>query len=513
MLTLAGLAGPLAWLFVYYQGDPSVYPPEQLMINWPQFFLIVPQHLGWGFGLIAGVSFYFFFFGEFRSGASLLVHMAVGWLIAFILLPTLGGLFLQSVGGLRMTPPRADDWAGILGLFCGTMVYMRRHKLCPVIHAALVSGFIGGLGFSGTQMMKLALTRPGNAAVVTDPGVVEWWGHWQSANWHSVLEQTYGFINGIGVAVALGLLATRVPALKDSPIRRKRWTEIFAVSFVLLLVTYVNLVKNVKQWVDRGVQAVMQAPLFDHANLPGWLWSAALVVAYLAVLLWIIRRVPRVARDAGDRKWIRGYVAAAAVLLPVFYTFRTYGTWCPFAVLWDLAQRPDVTYPLAFSAWFWFTLIYVFVSVAAIWLMVRHTRRPIALIPPAWLGRGQLLYLIFLWVMVIGNFERALMGFSQGRLITEWVIFVNAVLVTLMVLVWPRDRETVAIRPPANYPALIGRTVLIGIMAMALGVLVEISVTRSLYGDQFAGHAGQETRFGPNATWLEKPLLKGVKHR
>ena len=513
VLAIVGLAAPLAGLLVYHQGVLSVYPAENLMINWPQFFLIVPEHLGWGFGLIAGVSLYFLFFGEFRSGASLLVHMAAGWLIAFILLPALGGLFFQSVGGLRMTPPRSDDWAGILGLFCGTMIYMRRNKLYPVIHAAVVTGFIGGLGFSGVQMMKLVMTHLGNPAVVTDPGTLERWGHWQSANWHSWLEQTYGFVNGIGVAVALGLLATRVPVHEDSPHQRKRWTEIFAVSFVLLLLTYLNLVKNVKQWVDGGVQAVMQAPLFDRISLRGWLWGLLLAVAYVTVVVWFLRRAAGVARDARDRKLIRGYIAVAAVLLPAFYTFRTYGTWCPFAVLYDLARGPGVVHPLEFSAWFWFTLIYLCASVAAIGLMVRHARQPIALIPPAWLGRGQLMYLVFLWVIVIGNFERALIGFSQGRLLTEGVIFINAVLVTAMILLWPRDRETVAIRPPSDYPALIRSAVIIGIMAMALGVLVEIGVTRSLYGDRFTGHGGEHRRFGPKAGWIEKPILKGMKHR
>ncbi len=73
----------------------------------------------------------------------------------------------------------------------------------------LTSGAIGGLGFSGIALLKLAMVAQGNPNLVSDPAVVDTWRHWQGANWHSFLEQSYGFVNGVGIAVALGLLASR----------------------------------------------------------------------------------------------------------------------------------------------------------------------------------------------------------------------------------------------------------------------------------------------------------------
>ena len=436
LLRSAGWDTGFAEIFVQYQGDTGAFPREQLVMNWPEFFQFIPEHLGWIFGLLAGVCLYFALHGKFRSGASLLVHMAAGWLIAFLVLPTLGSLLVPEYGGLRMTPPRSDDWAGILGVFLGTMVYMVRNGLLPVVWASLVSGIVGGVGFSGAQMMKLVMVYPGNPKVFTDPQVIQAWAHWRSANWHSWLEQTYGFINGLGIALALGLLATRAARLQDGPqegrSQSRRWPAIFAVAFVVFLVTFLNLQKNVTTWVERGVPAVMKAPLFQS---------------------------------------------------------------------------------IEWSAFTWFTLVYGLMAVLGIALMVRHTRRPIAIAPSSWLGAGQLLYLVFLWMMVVGNFERALMGFAEGRLITEWVILIHAIIVTGVVLVCPKDSETVPERPATRFAPLVVGTLCIGVVVTAAAIAVEFGVARALYGDTFAGHAGDETRFGPDAAWRTEPVLKGTEHR
>ncbi len=55
VLTLLGLAGPLARLFVQYQGDTSAFAKEQLMTNWPGFVFLIPDHLGWILGLVIGI--------------------------------------------------------------------------------------------------------------------------------------------------------------------------------------------------------------------------------------------------------------------------------------------------------------------------------------------------------------------------------------------------------------------------------------------------------------------------
>lgn len=470
-LQAVGILGPVGRMLLRYEGDVAVTPKEQLLINWPQFFLDIPEHLGWMIGLLIGVCVYFAVFGQFRKGASMFVHMAGGWLVAFITLPVLLGA--------RMTPPRGDDWAGILGVFLGLTVYLLRQGMSPVLFASIVCGIVGGIGFSGIQMLKLVMTSFGNASLVSDPAIVQNWAHWQSANWHSWLEQCYGFVNGIGMALALGLLATRIGPVQDPdapgapgpapvPADMKAFKllltagaaavlavvvhpgvallfllvvllhyavsrQVLAISFVLFLVTFVNLFKNVPEWVrTESVPAVMKAPLFQSIQMP---------------------------------------------------------------------------------AEAWFILTYAAMAGAAMWLMMRHVRgRRIALVPPSWIGKGQLLYLAFLWMMVVGNFERALVGFHENRLLTEWVIFINAIIVTALILLCPREQDAVSMQPGRDWPKALLRAVAAGVVIVIAAVAIETTVTRLIYGSGHTGHATPHIRFGPDATWRVKPIQKGQEH-
>ena len=76
----------------------------------------------------------------------------------------------------------------------------------------------------------------------------------------------------------------------------------------------------------------------------------------------------------------------------------------------------------------WFELFYIGLGIACVWLLSVHFREPLAFIPTSWLGKGQLLFLVFIWWVVIFNFERALVGFSPHRLVTEGVITLNAII-------------------------------------------------------------------------------------
>ena len=109
--------------------------------------------------------------------------------------------------------------------------------------------------------------------------------------------------------------------------------------------------------------------------------------------------------------------------------------------------------------------------------------------------------LLLLAIMVIGNFERALVGFKDQRLVTEGVIHLNALICIVILLTADRllvpgtavnQREPVLVRW--------GRLVAMGAGAALIAVLVDWAIVRGLYGDRFAGHAGLSIRFGPNAT-------------
>ena len=121
-----------------------------------------------------------------------------------------------------------------------------------------------GLGFAGAQFFKTSLISFGNPKILEWKGVVPGtprfneissaWANWQNQNWHSFFEQTYGFINGIAVAVALGLLASRINLYKKEDLfnadisKSGKWTRVFSILFVLLGVTYFNVPENVEVW-------------------------------------------------------------------------------------------------------------------------------------------------------------------------------------------------------------------------------------------------------------------------
>jgi hypothetical protein len=409
------------------QGMPYEEALEQAVINWPQFFGDYPQHLGWGIGALLGLVVYFARHGRFSRDASLLVAMACGWFACFLLFPTLlnfGG------AGFRMTPPRGDDWAGVLGVFLGAMWWLQRRGCSPVVCAALVSGTVGGLGFAGATLLKLMMVALGNPELATSPAVVEAWEHWQQSNWHSFLEQTYGFFNGIGIALALGWLATRKAALHDEV--PHSITKPLAVSFVLFLLLYLNMSKNVPKWVEEKlVEPQMASPWFDSIVL---------------------------------------------------------------------------------SAESWFTLLFLLIAACGTWLMLRHQRQPIALVPETVLGRAQWFYLVFLWSVVVMNLERALPGFSGPRLLTEGLITANAALVTCLLLLLP---STIA-QPPAeglyNFAPSIRRALTAALVAMLVAGMGATLSVRLVYGDNPAGHATIMKRFGPDATWRTTPILRGKEH-
>ena len=48
------------------------------------------------------------------------------------------------------------------------------------------------------------------------------------------------------------------------------------------------------------------------------------------------------------------------------------------------------------------------------------------------MGKGQQLYIVFMWWIIAFNFERALPRFSPGRIVTEGTITFNGIIATVL---------------------------------------------------------------------------------
>jgi hypothetical protein len=445
-LAAAGWLTPLLSRIVHPQGDLTAldaatgkpFDPAMMMTNWPQVFYDLGNHMGWILGLTAGIALYFAKYGKFRSGASLPLHMAVGGLLTFLIGPVLLSNFFRDAGGFRMVPPRGDNWAIVLGVLLGLTHYMWRNNLKPVVDVALLSGLIGGVGLQIAQTIKVMCYTPGNPARTSDPAAIQSWAHWRAANWHSIVnEQGAGLLYGLAIVLPMSMLVSRAKVRDNEP-RVRRWTEAFSVFFILNVLLYANLVKNLSDWTAvrtggfRSVQLMMKAPLLGF---------------------------------------------------------------------WQMSSLA------------WFNLIFVLISACTVALLIVHMRRPLAMIPRDWLGKGQLFYLLFLWAIVIGNFEKALVSFHEQRLGTEATIFVNALLATLLILAFARPASRPVIAEESSWKPRMRRWRWSLVAAMFVCAAVFLTFTRSFYGDVHDGFGGRNRRFGPDADWRTKPILRDRAHR
>ncbi|MBI5083670.1 MAG: hypothetical protein HZB13_03605 [Acidobacteria bacterium] len=173
-------------------------------------------------------------------------------------------------------------------------------------------------------------------------------------------------------------------------------------------------------------------------------------------------------------------------------------------------KAPLLGYEL--SALAWFNIVFLMFAVATALLLRAQLRRPLAMVPASWLGRGQLLYVVLLWIMVIGNFERALVHFAHQRLVTEAVIFVNALIATYLLLACGREEARVAAVETRSLAALTRRTVLAGVGALCVLTVAFTGVVQAVYGDKHDGWGRRNLRLGPEADWRIHPILKDKRH-
>lgn len=332
------------------------------------------------------------------AGSSLVLHLAVGWWIGF--------LVLVNGFGFRMTPPRGDNWSGCLGMTLGLWIWLFHRGALPVLLASMVSGFVGGFGFATAALME---------SVELTSGL--------HTNWHSILEQTYGFLNGLGIALVFCLLRTRVRAVPE------------------------------------------------EASSPGGArWVPAAFVGI--VLPWL-----NLQRDPQD--WIRSKAI------------------------------PESLYGIPSELWF--HAAFALLAAAILWVLVRASNGALEILPASERGRGQVLLLFLLWFMVLGNLAKALPGFQAERLVTEGVIHLNALILTLGValVAVPSVQPLLA---PVAWTSLLRRVAGIGVVGFALSVAADWGVVRLIYGDRPTGARGTHIRFGPSATATKEKPKTGAPH-
>lgn len=171
-----------------------------------------------------------------RAAFRLTLWLSIGWWL---------GLAILTLGlGLRMTPPRGDNWAGCLGLAAALAVYLWRTQNRAALMFASWSALAGGIGFAlGDFWNMLGRAQWGPI------GTHDWLHRLDYWKW---MEQFFGLAMGFGVACA----AWRLTRLKlasvpnDEAAGPMRW---LAPLFLFVVIPWENFSKNVRNWTKAGI--------------------------------------------------------------------------------------------------------------------------------------------------------------------------------------------------------------------------------------------------------------------
>jgi fatty acid desaturase len=88
-------------------------------------------------------------------------------------------------------------------------------------------------------------------------------------NWWSVMEQSFGFVSGVGVAEAMSRLALGRAVERMQP-GLVAWAQDFRVAFLLLVVTCVSIGANLSGVWQNGI-----VPALVYAIPADWWWNLA----------------------------------------------------------------------------------------------------------------------------------------------------------------------------------------------------------------------------------------------
>lgn len=344
--------------------------------------------------LVAGI--YAVLVPRARPACVLIAVLACGWWTGYII--------LTGLLGLRMTPPRSDNWSGCVGLFAALVLYLARRKNRAALIAALWGFLVGGLGFAlGDFVNMLGRAQWGPIGRLSELQGLDYW------KW---MEQLFGLVMGIGVALVF-LRAMRQKLRPPAEDQEDRNLNTVALLFLLLIMMWSNLHKNIRKWVEGNA-------------IPEQLFG-----------------VPA--------KW-------------------------------------------------WFLLVGFLLSAAVLVAIIRHRRHVLPLAPAGAFGRGQLLFLVILWVAVVGAFMQALPAMAnKGTFLVHVTFWMTAGLCSLIVLALRGESRS---QTDANWAASdsswkLGMYYWVSLVLVLVFVLVLGYLTASLSEEPLPG---SNLRF-ENAPW------------
>lgn len=200
--------------------------------------------------------------------AKLLALLALGWWVGFVVLVL--GL------GWRMTPPRSDNWAGIVGMCVVLWGYLTVNSERAAIRVMAHSALYGGLGFSiGALFLSLGLTY-----------------QWSINGWR-LMEQFFGLVMGLGTGLAfLKLISGDLVPQEEETSRTP--LDFFGLLVLFPVVLGLNSLRGFGEWSEAAMEMPPSSRVKllsgDMAGISPAVWFSALIVLGAAAFLGLAYR-------------------------------------------------------------------------------------------------------------------------------------------------------------------------------------------------------------------------------
>ncbi len=198
---------------------------------------------------------------------ALIIMICLGWWAGITLI--VGAL------GFHMTPPRAESWAGCLGVLIALWAYLLVTRNYASFMMGCYGFLAGGIGFAvGDFVQMLGRGRWGPIGVFEPLQGINYW---------TLMEQTFGFIMGIGVALAfVRLVRDRLaPPTEDDA---GGILDEFSVFVIFVVMMWVNFGKDFSQ-------ALREEQLPNsYLGISTGYWALFLVLSVVALLMYALWR-------------------------------------------------------------------------------------------------------------------------------------------------------------------------------------------------------------------------------
>ncbi|WP_419211325.1 hypothetical protein ACNR9Q_11280 [Maribacter sp. X9] len=185
---------------------------------------------------------------------ALLSEMVAGALISYF--------FLIEQIGFKMTPPRSEAWALILGAGLAMLWHMARENRNSPIRAAVFSAFGGGIGFAFGNFLQIIGTT------MEVP-----------FNMWNVMEYSVGFFGGCGMAY--GIFSSIWPIDETKTKKWANWMALFVLLVFIPLIVYRESLTY-----EHLVQRLGDLPSVESVALTSTIFAAVLLILMAAILIW-----------------------------------------------------------------------------------------------------------------------------------------------------------------------------------------------------------------------------------